>query len=164
MTLRKLIIPIVASAFALGLGGCAIHLSDEPTTTSAADDTATGSTLASVGVSVGGPVTITDKTVTLAPGKGTGRHCHYGYVVGVVVQGELTHHAPIYPTGVHTYHKGDAIIEGPGYLHDGKNDGRGNTVLKVTYFTPQGKPLAETDPAKCAAIEKQQSGGNHGGL
>lgn len=94
-------------------------------------------------------VDVTIRTITIQPGAGTGEHCHYGNLVAVVAEGELTHYAPTYPTGVHVYKAGDSIIEGNGYIHQGKNEGDENVVLWVTYITPEGQPLAETDLANC---------------
>lgn len=94
-------------------------------------------------------VDVTFRRITLAPGAGTGEHCHYGQLVAVVAEGELTHRAPIYPGGVHVYRAGDSLIEGPGYRHEGTNEGSTPTVLVVTYLTPEGKPLAETDLTHC---------------
>ena len=98
---------------------------------------------------IAGPVTVTFREITIEPGAGTGLHCHDGNLIAVVKQGVLTHYAPIYPTGVHEYRAGDAIIEGAHYLHEGKNEGTEPVVLEVTYVIPEGFPLAETDPAKC---------------
>jgi quercetin dioxygenase-like cupin family protein len=94
-------------------------------------------------------VDVTFRTITIQPGAGTGEHCHYGNLVAVVAQGELTHYADMYPEGVHVYKTGDSIIEGSGYIHQGKNEGDENVVLWVTYITPEGKPLAETELANC---------------
>jgi quercetin dioxygenase-like cupin family protein len=68
-----------------------------------------------------------------------------------VEKGRLTHYAPIYPGGVHVYSAGDTIVEGPHYVHEGKNEGTEDVVLLVTYVIAQGKPLAETDLSQCAA-------------
>jgi quercetin dioxygenase-like cupin family protein len=67
----------------------------------------------------------------------------------VVDKGTLTHYAPIYASGVHKYNKGDSIFEGSGYVHEGKNEGDEDVVLIVTYVTPEGDPLAETDLKHC---------------
>jgi hypothetical protein len=72
--------------------------------------------------------------------------------------------SPIYPTGVHIYHKGDVIVEGTGYLHEGVNDGSDRLIMRVTCFMPKGEPLAETDRSKCAAARQQNPVGGHVGL
>lgn len=68
-------------------------------------------------------VGVTFREITIEPGASTGRHCHYGQLVAVVEQGELTHYAEIYPGGVHVYRTGDSIIEGAGYPHEGAQRG-----------------------------------------
>ena len=94
-------------------------------------------------------VGVTFREITIEPGAGTGEHCHYGQLIAVVEQGELTHYADIYPGGVHVYRQGESIIEGAGYPHEGRNEGDEDVVLMVTYVIPEGKPLAETDLANC---------------
>jgi quercetin dioxygenase-like cupin family protein len=94
-------------------------------------------------------VQVAFRTITIAPGASTGEHCHYGQLVAAVTAGELTHYADVYPGGVHVYGPGDSIIEGAGYRHEGRNEGDEDVVLWVTYVTPGGKPLAETDLDHC---------------
>lgn len=89
------------------------------------------------------------REITIEPGAGTGKHCHYGQLIAVVEQGDLTHYADIYPGGVHVYRTGESIIEGAGYPHEGRNEGQEDVVLMVSYVTPDGKPLAETDLTHC---------------
>lgn len=96
-----------------------------------------------------GAVGVTFREITLAPGAGTGEHCHDGQLIAVVAEGELTHYAPTHPGGVRVYTEGEAIIEGPGYVHEGRNEGDVPVVLWVTYLIPEGDPLAETDLANC---------------
>jgi len=114
-------------------------------------DLAAGAQDGPVTVSVEGEdgVTVTFREITIAPGAGTGEHCHYGQLIAVVQEGALTHYADIYPDGVHVYETGDSIIEGAGYPHEGRNEGDENVVLWVTYVIPEGKPLAETDLSHC---------------
>ena len=116
-------------------------------------DLAAGAQDAPVNVSVTGDegVTVTFREITIAPGAGTGEHCHYGQLIAVVQEGTLTHYADIYPGGVHVYETGDSIIEGAGYPHQGRNEGDEDVVLWVTYVIPEGKPLAETDLSNCDA-------------
>jgi quercetin dioxygenase-like cupin family protein len=108
-----------------------------------------GETDAAVEVDVAGPVAVTYRRITIAPGAGTGLHCHYGQLIAIVESGEFTHRAPIYPDGVHVYEAGDSVIEGAGYVHEGMNEADEDLVLLVTYVTEEGKPLAETDLANC---------------
>lgn len=143
---RLAIAPLLAGA-ALILVGCA---APAPV---AATDIATGSYPGSVEVSVEDAhgVQVVVRQVTIQPGASTGEHCHHGQLVGVVRQGVLTHHAPIYPSGVHEYVAGDAIVEGASYIHEGVNEGTEPVILDVTYIIEAGEPLAETDLAKCDA-------------
>jgi len=138
---------LAQGAVALALAGCAA------TAPIAATDIATGEYPGSVEVSVtdADGVQVVVREITIQPGAGTGEHCHHGQLVGVVKQGVLTHYAPIYPSGVHEYVAGDAIIEGAGYVHEGVNEGTEPVVLEVTYLIEQGQPLAETDLTKCDA-------------
>lgn len=102
-----------------------------------------------VKITVGGPTQVTVRDLTLQPGASTGKHCHYGQLIGVITQGELTHYAPVYPGGVHVYRAGDAIVEGPGYVHEGRNQSTRPLTLTATYITPTGKPLAESQLTSC---------------
>jgi len=104
-----------------------------------------------VDVEVEGPVTVTYRRITIAPGAGTGLHCHHGQLVAIVEEGELTHRAPVYPGGEHVYQAGDSLVEGAGYVHEGINERTEDLVLLVTYITETGKPLAETDLELCDA-------------
>lgn len=113
------------------------------------DELAEGRQDADVAVRVAGPLQVNQRRLTFEPGASTGRHCHYGRLIGVVESGTLTHYAPVYPGGVHVYHAGDALNEGPGYVHEGVNEGTEPLVLYMTYITPEGEPLAETDLTKC---------------
>jgi quercetin dioxygenase-like cupin family protein len=153
---------LLGSLTLLALAGCAgvaSTVSDEPTTPSAtpsapvvAVDVAAGEVDGDVEVSVPANaegVGVTFREITIAPGAGTGEHCHYGQLIAAVKQGTLTHYAPTYPGGVHEYEEGDAIIEGAGYIHEGVNEGDVDVVLWVTYVIPEGEPLAETDLTKC---------------
>jgi quercetin dioxygenase-like cupin family protein len=94
-------------------------------------------------------VDVTFREITIEPGAGTGEHCHYGQLIAVVQEGALTHYSPTHPGGVRVYETGESIIEGPGYVHEGRNEGDDDVVLWVNYVTPDGDPLAETDLALC---------------
>ena len=142
-SMRWYALPLVVAA--LALGGCA----GAPVQ---AVDLANGEQREPVEVSVDGGaagVDVTFREITIAPGAGTGEHCHYGQLVAVVTEGKLTHYADVHPGGVLVYEAGDSIIEGAGYPHQGINEGDEDVVLWVTYITPEGKPLAETDLSNC---------------
>jgi len=142
------------------VGGCAAGdqasvppPSSSPTTTGASvsiEELGAGVSDALVELDVPGPAAITYRRITIPPGAGTGPHCHYGQLLGLLEAGELTHRAPIYPGGVHVYRAGETILEGPSYVHEGVNEGTDDVVLLVIYVTEEGKPLAETDLARCA--------------
>ncbi|MFK0296546.1 cupin domain-containing protein [Streptomyces sp. NPDC090442] len=112
---------------------------------------AQGKQSGAVNVKVDGPVQVNFREITLPPGASTGKHCHYGQLIGVVKSGVFTHTAPIYPRGEHVYKAGDSLVEGSGYLHEGRNEGKKDVVLWVTYVTPKGKPLAVPEPGPCDA-------------
>ncbi|MDV8003019.1 cupin domain-containing protein [Rhodococcus sp. IEGM 1408] len=94
-------------------------------------------------------VQVVHRKVTVAPGAGTGRHCHHGQLFVVVEKGELTHYSATYLGGVHVYRAGDSVVEAARYVHEGVNEGSEDLVLTVTYITPEGKPLQERDLTKC---------------
>jgi quercetin dioxygenase-like cupin family protein len=125
-----------------------------PTATASAapvvvDELGKGLQPSAIDVDVPGPAQVVFRKITIKPGAGTGLHCHDGQLIAVVEKGVFTHYAPVYPSGVHTYVAGDSVIEGAGYVHQGKNLGTTDVVLLVTYIIPQGDPLAETDLSKC---------------
>lgn len=142
--------PLLASgaiAFvALGLAGCSAA---PVTATMLAEGIYPGAIEVAVDDAAGVQVVL--REITIQPGASTGEHCHRGQLVGVVKQGTLTHYAPIYPSGVHEYVAGDAIVEGAGYVHEGVNEGTVPVVLEVTYLIEHGEPLAQTDLAQCDA-------------
>ena len=138
-------------------GAATGEASAEPSATAAApaaapvvvEELGRGEQEAAVDLEVAGPAQVAFRRITIAPGAGTGLHCHDGQLIAVVEQGVLTHYAPVYPGGVHEYQAGDAIIEGAHYVHEGKNLGTEDVVLLVTYVIAEGDPLAETDLTKC---------------
>lgn len=150
MNLAK-VLPVVA--LAVILSGCSAPAPDpQPSASTAhvtAVDLAAGTQTSGVDVEVAGPTQVAFREITLRPGGGTGLHCHYGQLIAVVEEGVFTHYAPIYPTGSHVYEAGDSLVEGAGYVHEGKNEGTEDVVLTVTYVIPEGEPLAETDLANC---------------
>ncbi|MBN2176036.1 MAG: cupin domain-containing protein [Demequinaceae bacterium] len=131
-------------AGALALVGC----SSTPPPVSVIDQ-GDGTREAGIEIDLEGPVDVAFRKVIIQPGEGTGPHCHDGNLIAVVTQGTLTHYAPIYASGVHEYGVGDAILEGAGYVHEGKNEGTEPVILEVTYLIEDGSPLAETDLSKC---------------
>lgn len=96
-------------------------------------------------------VSVTFREITIEPGASTGEHCHYGSLIAVVKQGELTHHADRYPGGSHIYRVGDSNIEEAGHIYESRNRGTEDVVLMATYVTPVGKELLETNLTECEA-------------
>ncbi|MCF3124373.1 cupin domain-containing protein [Streptomyces arenae] len=149
---RTLTTVALSSAFVVTAGVALPAASAEgKSTPPVIEEVAEGRQRGSIRVGVGGPAQVNYRKVTLPPGASTGPHCHYGQLIGVVESGRLTHYAPVYPGGVRVYTAGESIVEGSGYVHEGRNEGKRDVVLWVTYVTPEGKPLAEPDPSKCDA-------------
>lgn len=160
---RKVGAIVVAAGLAVTVAACSPDAPQSPTEAQPPAPTETPEPVRAVDIAAGqqdGPVDVevdggaegvgvTFRELTIEPGAGTGEHCHYGQLIAVVEQGELTHYADIYPGGVHIYRQGESIIEGAGYPHEGRNEGDQDVVLMVTYVIPEGKPLAETDLANC---------------
>jgi len=159
---RHLTLAALTIVLGIALTSCASAenplVNPEPTTDSASEapisavDFAEGEFDDPVNVSVDGGdegVGVTFREITIKPGATTGEHCHYGQLIAVVKEGDLTHYADIYEGGVNVYEAGEAIIEGAGYPHEGRNEGTTDVVLWVTYIIPEGKPLAETVLANC---------------
>ncbi|MCX6502824.1 MAG: cupin domain-containing protein [Microbacterium sp.] len=164
MTVRPIWRAAVVLAAALALSACTGTPGSAPTASPTGSPT-TPSPVSAVDHAAGeidGPVAVavdagtdgvgvTFREITIEPGAGTGKHCHDGQLIAVVKEGTLTHYAPNHPGGVAIYAAGDAIIEGPGYVHEGRNEGDVPVVLWVTYLIPEGDPLAETDLSHCDA-------------
>lgn len=145
---RGVIGTTVAGVLALGVAGSSLASADgQPKEGVIVDEYAEGRQDGPVNVDVSGPAQVNFRKITIPPGAGTGWHCHYGNLVAVVQQGELTHE--LQSGGTRTYKAGESVIEGSGYVHQGLNKGTEDVVLWVTYVTPEGKPLAETDLAQC---------------
>lgn len=89
---------------------------------------------------------VTVQRITIPPGHGTGVHWHGGQALVIVLAGRLTHRAPGHPGGTRLFVEGEVIVEGPGYLHEGWNDGAEPVVLWAVHLTPEGRPLAAAWP------------------
>ncbi|WP_281887039.1 hypothetical protein [Agromyces rhizosphaerae] len=159
-SLHRIVVAVAGCAMLLGVAGCAADtvLAPSPMASPVASDAPIEATPVAEGVQ-DGPVQIevngdpgvgaTFTRVRIAAGATTGEHCHHGYLIAVVEAGELTHYAPTHPDGVATYVEGDLIVEGPDYVHEGRNERGDDVVLWVAYLIPEGEPLAETDLANC---------------
>ena len=98
--------------------------------------------------------------VTIMPGAAIPVHYHAGTQIGVVVQGELTYtvfsgeiawnreDSPsvdpriIEPGETVVARAGDALIESPGAVHQGRNDGDVPLVIYLSTLFPAGAPRA----------------------
>lgn len=90
--------------------------------------------------------------ITVAPGGGTGWHYHPGEVFGFISEGSMTHYDggcavdAVYPTGA-------PVMEGvgPGFAHNGRNEGSTPLVMEVVYINPVGMPksVEVPGPAGC---------------
>jgi len=86
--------------------------------------------------------------ITIDPGAATGWHYHVGEVFGFIKDGTMTHYGAgcavdgIYPAGA-------PVKEGvgPGFVHNGRNEGATPLVMEVTYINPAGSPLSVGVPA-----------------
>jgi mannose-6-phosphate isomerase-like protein (cupin superfamily) len=90
--------------------------------------------------------------ITVAPGGSTGWHYHPGEVFGFISEGTMTH----YEGGCVVdaiYDIGAPVKEGagPGFVHNGRNEGSGPLVMEVVYINPVGAPktVEVPGPAGC---------------
>lgn len=86
--------------------------------------------------------------ITVAPGAGTGWHYHPGDVFGYISDGAMTH----YDGGCSVdavFGVGAPVKEGvgPGFVHNGRNEGTEPLVMEVVYINPVGTPLSVEVPA-----------------
>ncbi len=86
---------------------------------------------------IGGPATITMRTLTIAPGEVLGWHAHPGVgAYTIVTKGTLTVEDGC---GFETvYETGQAFVEAPHRVHRGKNLGTGEVVTAQTFIVPLG--------------------------
>lgn len=90
--------------------------------------------------------------ITVAPGGSTGWHYHPGEVFGFISEGTMTHYDggcavdAVYATGA-------PVKEGagPGFVHNGRNEGATPLVMEVVYINPVGAPKSVDvpEPAGC---------------
>ncbi|MBU3749667.1 MAG: cupin domain-containing protein [Mycobacterium sp.] len=89
--------------------------------------------------------------VTVAPGGGTGWHYHPGEVFGYIKDGTMTHWS-VPGDGSCTvdavYGAGAPVKEGvgPGFVHNGRNEGNTPLVMEVVYINPAGAPRSVEVP------------------
>ena len=90
--------------------------------------------------------------ITLAPGAATGWHYHPGEVFGFVKEGTMTHWGVSADSrcAVDGIYPANAPVKegvGPGFVHNGRNEGATPLVMEVTYINPTGSPLSVEVPA-----------------
>lgn len=88
--------------------------------------------------------------ITVEPGAGTGWHYHPGDVFGYISEGTMTHWN-IGGDGCvvdAVYDAGAPVKEGvgPGFVHNGRNQGSTPLVMEVVYINPVGTPLSVEVP------------------
>lgn len=92
-----------------------------------------------------GPATVTDRTLTIAPGESLQWHYHPGYAFNVVQSGQLT-----VEDGCggpeETLLPGQAFEEMDGRVHRAKNLGIVPVTVYNTFIVPQGKPTTRNIP------------------
>ncbi len=86
---------------------------------------------------IGGPATITMRTLTITPGEVLGWHAHPGVgAYTIVTKGTLTVEDGC---GFETvYEPGQAFLEAPDRVHRGKNLGTSEVVTAQTFIVPLG--------------------------
>lgn len=90
--------------------------------------------------------------ITVAPGGGTGWHYHPGEVFGFIAEGTMTHYDST--CAVDTVYPAGAPVKegvGPGFVHNGRNEGLTPLVMEVAYINPVGTPLSVDvpEPSDC---------------
>ncbi len=102
---------------------------------------------------VDGPATVTDRTLTLAPGEMTNWHYHPGYAFNVVTHGTLTvedgcgGEQTLQSTGNAIDPTNPAFEETDGRVHRGKNLSTTDSVVVYnTFIVPQGRPTTVNIP------------------
>ncbi len=90
--------------------------------------------------------------ITVAPGGGTGWHYHPGEVFGFISEGAMTHYEGGCTVDA-VYSTGAPVKEGvgPGFVHNGRNEGSTPLVMEVVYINPVGMPksVEVPGPADC---------------
>lgn len=90
---------------------------------------------------VGGPATLSMRTLTVAPGEVLGWHHHPGTgAYTIVVSGTLAVEDGC--GGEAVYSQGQAFLEPPGRVHRGKNLTDADVVTAQTFLVPLGTPTS----------------------
>lgn len=97
---------------------------------------------------LGGPATITMRTLTIAPGEVLGWHFHPGVGAYTVVRsGTLNVEDGCGQEAVYT--AGQAFLEPPGRVHRGKNLTGSDVVTAQTFIVPLGSPTTVSTSQVC---------------
>lgn len=100
---------------------------------------------------IGGPATVSMRTLTIAPGESLGWHQHPGSgAYTIVVSGTLTIEDGC--GGETTYTQGQAFLEPPGRVHRGKNLTTANVVTAQMFIVPQGTPTSHPHSSQMCGI------------
>jgi quercetin dioxygenase-like cupin family protein len=94
-----------------------------------------------------GPATVTDRTLTIAPGESLAWHYHPGYAFNVVKSGTLTVEEGC--GEVETLTPGEAFEEMDGRVHRARNlSTTEDVVVYNTFIVPQGRPTTVNLPER----------------
>ncbi len=91
-------------------------------------------------------------TITVAPGGGTGWHYHPGEVFGFIREGAMTHYDGACQVD-EVYQTGAPVKEGvgPGFVHNGRNQGTTPLVMEIAYINPAGVRCRSRCPSRRTA-------------
>lgn len=139
---RRALAAWTAVAVALGLAAFAAH---------AATSQTIGSGTMDHSAAIGGPATLTMRTLTIAPGEVLGWHHHPGTgAYTVVVSGTLVVEDGC--GGEAIYGQGQAFLEPPDRIHRGKNLTGSPVVTAQTFLVPQGTPISVSHPQRRCGV------------
>lgn len=102
---------------------------------------------------VGGPATVTMRTLTIAPGEVLGWHHHPGTgAYTVVVSGTLVVEDGCGAEAI--YSQGQAFLEPPGRVHRGKNLTAADVVTAQTFIVPLGTPISASHAQQMCGVPR----------
>lgn len=142
LTKRRRMAAATAAALAAGLAAFAAY---------AATSQMIGTGTMQYSEAVGGPATLTMRTLTIAPGEVLGWHHHPGTgAYTVVVSGTLTVEDGC--GGEAAYSQGQAFLEPPGRVHRGKNLTGADVVTAQTFLVPLGTPTSVSHAQRMCGV------------
>lgn len=117
----------------------------------AATSQAIGSGTMDYSEAVGGPATLSMRTLTVAPGEVLGWHHHPGAgAYTIVVSGTLTVEDAC--GGETVYAQGQAFLEPAGRVHRGKNLTAAEVVTAQTFLVPLGTPTSVSHAQRMCGV------------